>query len=485
MESRKRKRCTFSLSQKQDVIRYHEKHAKASQQAIADHFSVVWACDVKRRTIGDILQQRDKLMAIDTSDMHAAKRQRTAKHTDLEEALFLWFSDIRAKNAIVTDDILREKAKQFGVELNITDFSYSNGWLHRFKQRHGIANHVLSGESAGVDRQLISDGQERAVLAMRDYALKDIYNMDETGLFYRMLPDRSLSTTDKTKGTKKLKERLTVALACNADGSDKLRPLVIGHAKKPRCFKNFNHKLYVDYDYNAKAWMMSALFSQWLKDVDKQMKRKKRQILLIKDNAPTNIIPDNLRHIKIHFLPPTTTSHLQPLDAGIIQSFKSHFRRQQLKLIIDQLDTVGRHRVEVSDAIRFTKRAWDAVTPDTIKHCWQHTKLVPRDALTTDSVIDATTDSITDNDDDDIPLAELLRRATAALNIDSDVTMTADEFVTVDKDVELFSDMSDEAIMDIVKGTENNPDCSDEDPEPEPEPLHPKTTLSDINVITN
>ena len=33
--------------------------------------------------------------------------------------------------------------------------------------------------------------------------------------------------------------------------------------------------------------------------------------------------------------------------------------------------------------------------------------------------------------------------------------------------------------MDIVKGTENNPDCSDEDPAPEPEPLHPKTTLSD------
>ena len=86
--------------------------------------------------------------------------------------------------------------------------------------------------------------------------------------------------------------------------------------------------------------------------------------------------------------------------------------------------------------------------------CWQHTKLVSRDAFTTDSVtdattdsvtdattysvIDATTDSVTDNDDDDIPLAELLRRATAALNIDPDVTMTADEFVTVDKDVKLF-----------------------------------------------
>ena len=52
--------------------------------------------------------------------------------------------------------------------------------------------------------------------------------MDETGIFYRMTPDRSLTTSDKTKGTKKLKERITVVLTYNADGSEKLRPLVIG-----------------------------------------------------------------------------------------------------------------------------------------------------------------------------------------------------------------------------------------------------------------
>ena len=35
-----------------------------------------------------------------------------------------------------------------------------------------------------------------------------------------------------------------------------------------------------------------------------------------------------LTHVEVAFLPPNTTSHLQPLDAGIIASFKSHFKRK-------------------------------------------------------------------------------------------------------------------------------------------------------------
>ena len=62
---------------------------------------------------------------------------------------------------------------------------------------------------------------------------------------------------------------------------------------------------------------------------------KKRQILLIMDNAPHS---HNSRQSTTH-KGPLPASHLQPLDAGIIQNCKSHFRRQQLKLIIDQLDS--------------------------------------------------------------------------------------------------------------------------------------------------
>jgi hypothetical protein len=47
--------------------------------------------------------------------------------------------------------------------------------------------------------------------------------------------------------------------------------------------------------------------------------------------------------VEIHLLPPTTTSHLQPLDAGIIQCFKGHYRRQHLWHLVDWTATVHLH----------------------------------------------------------------------------------------------------------------------------------------------
>jgi len=58
--------------------------------------------------------------------------------------LQIWFMMARSQNVIINDAVLREKAKQFGSELDVTDFQYSNGWLQRFKGRCGIQ--VICGE---------------------------------------------------------------------------------------------------------------------------------------------------------------------------------------------------------------------------------------------------------------------------------------------------------------------------------------------------
>lgn len=60
---------------------------------------------------------------------------------------------------------------------------------------------------------------------LQNYNLHDIFSMDETGLYFTMFPDRS---------GRKMTKRLTVGLACNADGSERLPPLFIGKAEKPR-----------------------------------------------------------------------------------------------------------------------------------------------------------------------------------------------------------------------------------------------------------
>ncbi|CAF4641859.1 unnamed protein product, partial [Rotaria magnacalcarata] len=57
----------------------------------------------------------------------------------------------------------------------------------------------------------------------------DVFNADETGLFYRATPDRSLVlSNEECKGGKKSKERLTVLLYSNLTGTEKLKPVVIG-----------------------------------------------------------------------------------------------------------------------------------------------------------------------------------------------------------------------------------------------------------------
>jgi hypothetical protein len=62
-------------------------------------------------------------------------------------------------------------------------------------------------------------------------------------MFYHQLPTRSLVEKGETcKGRKKLKERITVLLCCNARG-EKLEPVVTGNAALPRAFNINNVKL--------------------------------------------------------------------------------------------------------------------------------------------------------------------------------------------------------------------------------------------------
>lgn len=93
-----------------------------------------------------------------------------------------------------------------------------------------------------------------------------LYNADESGLFFRLLPDRTfVAASEKTApGRKFAKERITFLLCANADGSHKLNPLIIGKSANPRCFKGFKNPL--EYASSSKAWMNSQLFFNWFHD---------------------------------------------------------------------------------------------------------------------------------------------------------------------------------------------------------------------------
>ncbi len=85
----------------------------------------------------------------------------------------------------------------------------------------------------------------------------------------------------------------------NAEGTEKLKPLVIGKSAKPRCFSGVNMKnLPVEYKSNKKSWMTNQIFREWLLNLNTKFERKKRRIILFMDNFSghnsDNLILENI-----------------------------------------------------------------------------------------------------------------------------------------------------------------------------------------------
>ena len=137
-----------------------------------------------------------------------------------------WFHQDRDKAIPLSGPILQSKALEFTSQLDIADFKASNGWLEQFKARHAIKAFTVSGESAGVDLQTVDNFRSRIPEIRSDFEPCNIFNCDETGFYYRTLPDKTLSAKGAScKGVKNSKERLTIMFACSATG-EKLKPLV-------------------------------------------------------------------------------------------------------------------------------------------------------------------------------------------------------------------------------------------------------------------
>ncbi|MBA0776310.1 hypothetical protein Gotri_011319 [Gossypium trilobum] len=95
-------------------------------------------------------------------------------------------------------------------------FNFSIGWLEWFKERHGIKSYRRFGKSGSIVIENIEDALHQIRAKLENFDLKNMYNMDKIGLFYRLQVDHSLATK-QLEGRKKDKERLTAVVCCNGD----------------------------------------------------------------------------------------------------------------------------------------------------------------------------------------------------------------------------------------------------------------------------
>lgn len=115
-------------------------------------------------------------------------------------------------------------------------FTATDSWLTRWNECHDIVYKKLYGEkqdttTSGADSQIKTTWPT----VLNKYAPDNIFNLDETGLYYRVPPDYSivLKNAPASEG-KNNKARITLALTCNMTGTVKKKPLVIGKSKQSR-----------------------------------------------------------------------------------------------------------------------------------------------------------------------------------------------------------------------------------------------------------
>ena len=129
---------------------------------------------------------------------------------------------------------------------------------------------------------------------------------------------------EKCSGGKNSKVRLTGMAAASAT-REKLEMFVTGKSKKPRCFKNVR-QLSCRYRAQKKSWMTGVLFEEWVRKLDSSFRAQSRRVALLIDNCLAHPEIKNLTNINLIFLPPNTTTVLQPMDQGVIRSLKVHYR---------------------------------------------------------------------------------------------------------------------------------------------------------------
>ncbi|XP_006007310.2 tigger transposable element-derived protein 4-like [Latimeria chalumnae] len=275
--------------------------------------------------------------------------------------------------------MLKQKATQLAAEQG-KEFNPSDGWLSCWKARHNIVQRKEYDEKQDADLPAAAEWKAETLPSILDeFEPCDIFNADETGLFYWGFPDRGLGMLrEELAGGKKAMDCITLLCCANMDGTKKRPLMVIGRSKSPCCFPKDHLKMFVIYRNSAKAWMTSSLFQEWLKNWERELRLQNCHVCLLIDNCLAHSVNVNLSHIVLKFLPPNTTSVMQPMDMGVIKNFKGHYRACLNVRIIASLDANPQLRaVDVAkkptllDAIHLEKESWATVLPQTVCNCFR------------------------------------------------------------------------------------------------------------------
>lgn len=134
---------------------------------------------------------------------------------------------------MVDSIVVRLKAKEiYGPvtqgQKHVKPSSASAGWLAGFKRRYGVNNGKLAGEASSADEEAAEEFKKYLVSVIQEkgYVEEQIFNADETGLFYKDFGKRTYVTqmACKAPGFKPFQDYATLLLCAKPRATSSANP---------------------------------------------------------------------------------------------------------------------------------------------------------------------------------------------------------------------------------------------------------------------
>lgn len=477
---KKRKHSSLTITQKVELLKKLDRGVPVRQ--LTEEYGV------GTTTVYDVKKQKEKLFKFysdsdDRKAMECRKTMHRAQNEDVDRVLMEWIRQRRSEGVPLNGLMIMKQAKKFHEDLNIQgDCQYSEGWLQKFKKRHGIKYLKICGEKASADHVAAENyvGEFASIVANENLSPEQIYNADETALYWRYVPRKTLTTADEKAppGFKDAKDRLTILACANAAGSHKVKLAVIGKSQHPRCLKGVRN-LPVKYYANKKAWVTRELFTDWFNSHFVPAARahcsevgldENCKIVLFLDNCsahpPAELLVKN--NVCCMYLPPNVTSILQPCDQGILRSMKCKYKNNFMTCMLAAVNrgegiTDFLKQFSIKDAMYAIANAWNCVEKSTLTNAWH--RLWPKTVFE---------DEEDDEDDfvgfpavsDETEIVNSLITYAKIIPDDCVSKLEAadiEEMLNVDKDVPVVHSLSDAEIAGMILNPDKDGDDSEDD----------------------
>ena len=392
----------ITIETKKDIISAAETGMK--QSTICAKFGLA------QSTVATILKNKDHIKSADSAKgAFIITKHRPQIVEEVEKLLLVWINEKQLAGDSVSEVIICEKARRIHSDLlkespgtsttEETPFKASRGWFEKFRHRSGIHSVMRQGEGASSDKEAAESFTKEFKQFVDDEGLlsQQIFNCDETGLFWKKMPRRTYITQEEKSlpGHKPMKDRLTLLLCANASGDCRIKPLLIYHSTNPRAFKKHNvekAQLPVMWRANTKAWVTRPLFSEWLSEVFAPSVKEyllkndlPLKCCLLMDNAPAH--PPSLKDemhekcefITVKFLPPNTTPLIQPMDQQVIANFKKLYTKYLFKKCFDvtsdselSLRDFWRDHYNIYHCVWLINKSWQSVSTRALNAAWKN-----------------------------------------------------------------------------------------------------------------